>query len=165
MSGPPKTPTNLKVLRGTFRADRALENEPQPELAIPPVPAHLSDESKVEWGRVSQELYQLGLLTNVDRAALCAYCDAWSDYVDASKQCRGQDGKDRKVLRPVDSEGKPTGGYYENPYYTIKKRSMEIMKSFLAEFGMTPASRTRISATPPDGAKQKPASRWSKHGS
>jgi len=31
MPGPGKTPTQLKVLRGTFRKDKVPENEPMPE--------------------------------------------------------------------------------------------------------------------------------------
>jgi P27 family predicted phage terminase small subunit len=117
----------------------------------------LSDEAKLEWGRISQELYQMGVLTNVDRAALCGYCDAWSDYVDASRACNGPDGQDRKVIR------NEAGEVIENPFYRIKKCSMELMHKFLREFGLTPASRTRISAEPP-GGKQKPNSRWTNHG-
>ena len=155
-SGPPKKPTNLKLLQGTFRNDRAVENEPKPKTAIPPVPPHLSDEGKVEWGRVSQELYSLGLLSNVDRAALAAYCEAWADFVESSKLCRTEAGQDRKVVKTNN------GNFIENPYYTIKKRSMEIMHKFLTEFGMTPASRTRIGAVPKEDVK--PASRWAGHG-
>jgi P27 family predicted phage terminase small subunit len=125
---------------------------------MPQVPPHLSHEAKVEWERVSQQLYQLGLLSNIDRAALAAYCEAWSDFVDASKKCIGEYGADRKVLR---GNGE-NAGYFENPYFTIKKRSMELMKSFLTEFSMTPASRTRINAEPKE--KGKPNSRWSNHG-
>jgi phage terminase small subunit len=35
-------------------------------------PPHLSDEAKVEWGRVSEDLYRLGILTKIDRATLAA---------------------------------------------------------------------------------------------
>ena len=79
-SGPPKKPTSLKLIQGTFRSDRALAHEVKPDTVIPPVPAHLTDEAKVEWGRISQELYQLGLLSNIDRAALAMYCQSWLTF-------------------------------------------------------------------------------------
>jgi len=154
-TGPPKKPTKLKLLQGTFRADRAAQNEAQPELDIPAVPPHLSDEAKVEWGRISQELFQLGLLSRIDRAALAAYCESWSDWLDASRMCSTKDGKDRKVI--LTTNGNPM----ENPYYTIKKRSMELMHKFLTEFGMTPAARSRINATPAEKPK---ASQWGNFG-
>lgn len=161
-SGPPKKPTRLKVIQGTFRADRATVNEPKPEPGIPVVPAHLSDEAKVEWGRVTQDLEALGLLTRIDRAALAAYCEWWSDWVDATRKCIGESGKDLKVIKTgerilYDAEGRITersgGNFVENPYYSIKKRAAELMHKFLTEFGMTPASRTRISAKPVEAEK------------
>lgn len=143
----PKKPTNIKLVQGTFRKDRAPGNEPKPKIEIPPVPVHLSDEAKVEWGRISQDLAQLGLLTRIDRAALAAYCECWSDWVDASRLCAsslGPDGKvsDRKVIKTAG------GNFIENPYFSIKKRSAELMHKFMVEFGMTPASRTKIDASP-----------------
>jgi P27 family predicted phage terminase small subunit len=140
--GPPRKPTKLKLIQGTFRQDRAVGHEPKPDIEIPQVPAHLSDEAKVEWGRVSQELAQLGLLTRIDRAALAAYCECWADWVEASRLCATKDGQDRKVIKTA------AGNFVENPYYSIKKRSAELMHKFLTEFGMTPASRTRIDASP-----------------
>jgi P27 family predicted phage terminase small subunit len=137
-NGPPKTPTSLKIIRGTFRKDRAMVNEPKPQPEIPCVPAELSDQAKVEWGRLSQELATLGLLSRIDRAALAVYCEAWSDWLDATMQVR-QYGK---VIKTT------AGNVVDNPYYSIKKRSAELMHKFLTEFGMTPASRTRIDTTP-----------------
>jgi len=139
-----KKPTNLKLIQGTFREDRAQRNEPTPPIEIPVVPAHLSDEAKVEWERVSQELAELGLLTKIDRAALAAYCDCWADYLEAAKLCANKDGQDRKVIKTA------AGNFVENPYFSIKKRCLELMHKFLTEFGMTPVSRTRINAHPKD---------------
>jgi P27 family predicted phage terminase small subunit len=147
-SGPPRTPTNLKLLRGTFRQDRVTPHEPKPELAIPPVPDHLSAEAKLEWERVSQELHQLGLLSRIDRAALAAYCECWADWVKATTKVH----ETGEVIKTA------AGNVIENPYYSIKKRAAELMHKFLTEFGMTPASRTRINADP--APKEEPDSRW-----
>lgn len=142
-TGPPKKPTNLKLVEGTFRKDRAPANEPKPEIAVPGPPAHLAASAKAEWKRVAKELAQLGLLSRIDRAALAAYCEAWADWVDASKLCANKvdengNVSDRKVIKTA------AGNFIENPYFSIKKRSMELMHKFLTEFGMTPASRSRI---------------------
>ena len=138
----PKKPTNIKLVQGTFRKDRVSRNEPKPKIEIPSVPEHLSDIAKVEWGRISQDLAQLGLLSRIDRAALAAYCDCWSDYVEAARMCATTDGKDKKVIKTA------AGNFVENPYFSIKKRCLEIMHKYLVEFGMTPASRTKIDASP-----------------
>lgn len=170
MSGPPKKPTNLKLLQGTFRKDRAVTNEPKPESEIPSVPTHLSDEAKVEWGRISEKLLNLGLLTSIDRAALAAYCQCYSDWIEASRFCATtKDGQDRKVIKTgekikQDKDGKVIersgGNLVENPYFSIQKRSLELMHKFLTEFGMTPASRTRINVP----AEEHKDNRWKAHG-
>lgn len=149
----------MKLLQGTFRPGRELGGEPMPESAIPEIPAHLSEEAQAEWFRISQELYKIGLLSQIDRAALAAYCEAWADWVDASRMCASKDGQDRKVIKSSN------GNFFENPYYTIKKRSMELMHKFLTEFGMTPASRTRISTSPPVSGGQKTGTGWGGFGS
>lgn len=140
--GPPRKPTNLKILQGTFRPSLAQPHEPKPEADIPPVPAQLGDEAKLEWDRISVELMQLGLLTRIDQSALAAYCEFRADFLHATTMCAMKEGQDRKVIKTA------KGNFIENPYYTIKKRSAEMMHKFLTEFGLTPASRTRISAEP-----------------
>ena len=142
-NGPYKTPTKLKLLRGTYRADRAPKAEPVPTSAPPDCPAQLSGEAKVEWERLSAELAALGLLTGVDRAALAAYCDNWAAWIGAVAKCK----KDGNVIAARD------GRLVINPYFSIKKRSADLMHKFLTEFGMTPASRTRISAKPVEADK------------
>lgn len=81
-------PTHLKLVTGTARRDRMPKNEPMPDLALPPVPPELCDDAKLEWGRVSIELYKLGLLTSIDRSALAAYCAAWGRFVRAERMLR-----------------------------------------------------------------------------
>src|SRR5690606_26210093 len=82
------TPTHLKVLRGNPGKRPLPANEPQPKPKAPPCPAHLDAEAKREWRRMVKELEPLGLLTKIDRAALAAYCQAWSRWVQAEEMIR-----------------------------------------------------------------------------
>ena len=154
-NGPPPKPTELKVLLGTFRADRVAPDSPKPPSEIPDMPEFLSVEAAAEWRLMSQRLYDLGLLAFIHRAALTAYCEAWSDFVEASRLCATQDGVDRKTLKAGN------GVLTENPYFRIKRESMTLMHKFLTEFGMTPAAGTRVNAKPPG---DKPKSAWEKFG-
>lgn len=138
MPGPPKKPTALKLVEGSYREDRVAKNEPKPRVRIPAPPKRLKGAALEEWGRITVELYELGLLTNLDRAALVIYCEFWADYETARA----------KVERMGLTIMTQAQNVIENPNYSIMKRSAEIMHKFLVEFGMTPASRTRISATP-----------------
>lgn len=154
MPGPPPKPTHLKLVTGNPGKRRLNANEPKPDLSIPRVPPHLSDNAKVEWGRISDELLKLGLMTNIDRAALAAYCQAWSDWVEAEGQLQ-KFGKvvrsPAKTLTRTDPktgkvETETSGGYpMPSPFLAIRNKALDLMRQFLTEFGMTPASRSRIS--------------------
>jgi P27 family predicted phage terminase small subunit len=139
MRGRKATPTELKKLKGNPGKRALNDKEPKPEAAIPECPAHLTGEASIEWDRISKELHALGLLSNIDRAALAAYCMAWLDFVYASKM--------------VDEEGEvitsEKGGKYMNPWVGIKTSAMDRVVRIGAEFGLTPASRTRVKVDTP----------------
>ena len=44
----------------------------------------------------------------------------------------------------------PNGFPVQSPYLAVANRALEQMRSFLNDFGMTPASRSRVSAMPAD---------------
>ncbi len=134
MAGRRPKPTALKTLAGN-PGKRALNNsEPKPS-GIPTCPRHLDKEAKAEWRRVSGELLTLGLLTTIDRAALAGYCSAWSRWVAAELSIQ----KFGTVIKS------PKSGYpVQNPYVGIANTALDLMRRFATEFGLTPASRSRL---------------------
>jgi len=135
-AGRPRKPTALKELEGN-PGKRALNRpEPKPTVRIPSCPAHLSGEAKKEWRRISKELLAVGLLTVVDRAALAGYCQAWARWVDAEKEISAPG---FKTICTTDK-----GYEHVNPWVQVSNSALKQMKSFLSEFGLTPASRSRI---------------------
>jgi P27 family predicted phage terminase small subunit len=138
MAGRKPKPSALHELEGT--RNRRKTNEPKP-TGVPICPKHLDKTAKQEWKRISAELLSLGLLTSVDRAALAAYCTAWSRWCDAEANIQ----KDGPVCVS------PKSGYpMQSPWVGIANTSMQMMHRFLSEFGMTPASRSRISVANAD---------------
>ena len=137
MAGRKPTPTKLKLLKGTAQKCRMNKDEPQPEVGIPSPPNHLSKDAFVEWGRVTHQLYQLGLLSDIDRSALAAYCQIYGRWVDAETQLAGTG----LVITTSN------GNIIQNPLVGIANKALELMHKFLTEFGMTPSSRTRVSTT------------------
>src|SRR4051812_27624862 len=107
--GPPAKPTKLKLVEGTFRQDRGSINEAKPEVAIPPIPKDLTDEAKVEWIRISEELQMVGLLSRIDRAALAAYCESWARWRVAEAKLR-ETGLVVTTKARFDASGKQIGG-------------------------------------------------------
>src|SRR5262245_55563949 len=114
MVGRPRKPTALKEAEGTARPDRAV-NEPRPMTDIPKIPPHLSKEAKKEWRRSAEELASLNLISRIDRATFAAYCETWSDWVDACEKVK----EFGKVIKTK------SGNFIENPYFSIKKRCAE----------------------------------------
>lgn len=138
--GRPRKPTRLKIIQGTYRADRAGLNEPDPEPVAPKCPTFLKGQARREWKRISEHLEGLGLLTQIDLAALASYCLAWETLIESDKVIRAEG---RTILTP-------NGSTQQHPELSIRNRAMDQVRMFLTEFGMSPASRTRINLPPKD---------------
>jgi len=104
-----------------------------PELAM---------EARAEWERIVPHLTKLGLISAIDRAALANYCFYWALDVVTAK---------RIVLLGVDGLVVKTPSGYEQMHVMlqIKNRAAAALKAYLAEFGLSPAARSRV--TPSDG--------------
>jgi len=142
------TPTATKLLNGNPGHRAINRNEPK-FSGIPTCPKHLNKGAKTEWRRISAELAASGLLTNVDRAALAAYCTAYSRWVEAEAKVVewglvipvGQTKATEKNGQII--PGKP--GYpIQNPYVGVANTALEQMRRWAVEFGMTPSARSRI---------------------
>jgi P27 family predicted phage terminase small subunit len=140
MRGRKPKPTRLRILENNPGKRPLNDSEPQPRRCVPACPPHIDKEAKREWRRVAKELDACGLLTVVDRAALAAYCQAWSRWVKAEGILQ----KSGEVLKHPEK-----GVLYPNPYLAVANRALKQMHEFLSEFGMTPASRTRIHVARP----------------
>ena len=95
---------------------------------------------------MGKRLLALGLMTEIDKAALSAYCTAWARHVEA-EQALQQYGM---VL--VSKDG---GVAYQSPYLSIANKALEQMMKCLVEFGMSPSSRSRVSAASESGEPDK----------
>jgi P27 family predicted phage terminase small subunit len=93
----------------------------------------------LEWERIVPELHALGLLTNVDRAALALYSASYGRWIDA----------ERHLATSGLTVISPNGHEQKSPWLTIADKAMDQLRRFIAEFGLSPASRTRVSAVPP----------------
>jgi P27 family predicted phage terminase small subunit len=132
----PKKPTPLKILQGTDRADRRNKNEPKPKPAIPDPPEHLSEYAKKEWDKITKILLPLGLLTDLDAAALAGYCQAYGRWRLAEEELEKSPGL---VIKTI------SGNYIQNPLVGIANKAMEHLRKFITMFGLSPADRSRVS--------------------
>jgi P27 family predicted phage terminase small subunit len=140
MRGRRPKPTRLKVLTGNPGKRPLNQNEPRPAPEIPECPPELGPVARREWDRLVGELGKLKLVTNLDRAALAAYCGAYALWSEATEAIQ-------KYGTMVKS---PSGYPIQSPYVAIANRLAELMMRISAEFGFTPASRSRISTPRPE---------------
>lgn len=140
-------PSGWHILRGTKTKEQvANSGEPKPAPITPKCPSWLAPEAKKLWKRLVPELQRIGVLTMVDGEALAAACQNWAVYVET----------ERFFKRKDPATGKPYGRTYAytnkagatnilpRPEVAIGQRALAEFRAFCAEFGLTPASRTRI---------------------
>lgn len=139
MAGRPPKPTRLKMLRGTYRPDRATGGEicPEPARNITP-PAWLSDPAQDEWNERAPILASNGLLTECDLDTLALYCITWVNWRDAEEA--------------IQREGNTTtaqSGYKQvSPYCTIAKNERAELMRLGDKLGLNPGARSRIHVEP-----------------
>ena len=134
--GPAPKPTALKRIDGNPGKRAINTTEPQFTAKAPQCPKHLTPEARKEWRRVSRELLDKNLLQVVDRAALAAYCQNWARWVQAENEMAAPE------FHLIETTDK--GYQYISPWLNVANQALKQMRSFLTEFGLTPASRTRI---------------------
>ena len=150
MRGRKPTPTHLKLVNGNPGKRKLNGNEPSPEISKPMPPEHISDEAKIEWGRVVDELYAVGCLSKIDRAALAAYCQAYARWLQAERAIAEMAKRDMLTggLMIRTTNGNPI----QNPLVGTANKAMQDMVRYATEFGMTPSARSRVNS---EGQKQK----------
>ena len=124
----PKAATIVEKLR-----TRAPRRQPG---RLPHAPSYLDDNGKAEWRRTGKLLLQAGLMDELDTTALATYCQAYSRWLAAEEQIK----KDGMIV--VATNGFPV----QSPYLSIANKAIQQMAKIMSEFGMTPASRSRLPA-------------------
>jgi P27 family predicted phage terminase small subunit len=141
MRGRPPKPTQLKLLTGNPGRRPLNTREPEPALQSASLPAHLRwlpDEAKAEWKRLAPELARLRLLTVLETGLLAMYCEAYALWVQASKIVA----KEGFTFTSANGNPRP------HPALAVSRAAAETVVKIAAQFGMTPASRTRVAVSP-----------------
>lgn len=141
MKGRKPKPTPLKVLAGE-RPDRVNPAGPRPRAGRPTSPPHLDPAARAEWDQLVAILDEMGILSAALGPALTLYCLAFSRHALACKDLATSG-------LTIETD---LGGVKANPAAAIAKGAEATMARMLAEFGLTPASRSRV-AVPTDGPR------------
>jgi len=119
------TSPNLKVLAGTTRPDRVKPDAPEYDLVenFPDPPQHLNSDGAEMWRRLGDQLVSARVMQVVDLFSLEQLCYAW--------QCFRKKAKAEMEATAAETTA---------------------LKSLFSEFGMTPASRAKVTSS---GEKEK----------
>lgn len=139
MRGRKPKPVALKVLAGNPGKRPIKAQTVRPVPRAPYCPRWLSPAAKDEWRRVVPELDKLGLLTEIDVAALAAYCQAYARWREAEAILE----REGIVVEHTNKAG--ATNVVTHPAFFIAQKYAQQMRAFAAEFGMTPSSRARLS--------------------
>jgi phage terminase small subunit len=163
-------PTHLKLLEGERNKDRINFDEPKFKPKAPKCPSWLSKEARREWRRLAPDLERLGLLTDADLAMFASYCSAVGKLAWAEREIKKArtyelkqfkekgvkesefptkagiilGGETYEVVKKDGTKHKNRKAYSTTPYIWIYNKCLEQIRSFGAEFGLSPSSRTRI---------------------
>jgi P27 family predicted phage terminase small subunit len=129
-------PTALRRMQGNPGKRGYNHDEPEPPEGLPSCPQHLNAAAREEWDRLANVLHEMGVVTLVDRAALAAYCQCYGRWVEAEEKLRAT-----PILLKT-----ATGYVQQSPWLSIANKQLELMGRYMAELGLTPASRSRVAA-------------------
>lgn len=148
MARPPK-PTALKLIEGN-KGKRAINShEPDPAYLndLTP-PAWLPQSAAEVWNEVAPKLRAAKVLTELDVQALAMGCVAIAQY----RQSVVRAGADLVKSKHVQNEdgGAVEVGEHVNPWLIVQSMSYKQAMGIFAQFGLTPAARSRIAINPQD---------------
>jgi P27 family predicted phage terminase small subunit len=133
MAGRRPKPTAVKALAGNPGKRPLNVSEPKPPASSSRAPIGLGKDAARFWHRYAPVLAELGVLTQVDEPALQMAAEHFEVALRAARQLHDEE----LVLEGRD-------GPKKNPLAQILRDNSTALKSFMVEFGMTPASRSKI---------------------
>lgn len=132
-------PTAVKEIAGNPGHRPLNESEPKPPASNARAPRGLGQEGSRFWKKYAPALAALNVLTDVDVPAFRMAAEHYEIAMRAAQELR----VDELVI-----EGKD--GPKKNPLAQILKDNSAALRSFLTEFGMTPASRSKLHTEAPE---------------
>lgn len=135
----PGKPPALRVV-GSDQDEARTRKSKSPRLPAPP--KRMSGYARTEWLRLSKDLHAQGLLTHADRAAMEQLCEAYA------VARRGREILAQQAKEDPDFSGlvvaTTNGNLIQNPILGVINRASEQVMKITVEFGMTPASRSKV---------------------
>jgi phage terminase small subunit len=131
-------PVEVKVMKGTYRADR---DGPRPVLfrpgGVPVMPADFKGEARALWEAVVPGLVEVGLVGAADAPCLVMMCEWWARYRKLGAACDKLTPSNDKYRVMLAGVARASGEFYR----------------IAAKYGLTIADRSRVA--PPGGGEDR----------
>lgn len=145
MGGRPRIPRELKELHGSLNATRDKELPIKGTIVIGlEAPSDLNEWGQRYWLDIMEEYQRLGIITRVDVGALHSVC-YWFGLMNEAADIVSAKGLEVEVEK-VTPKGESYTVTETNPMIAVADKAFKNYIAMCREFGLTPASRTRISA-------------------
>ena len=138
MAGRPRKPTALKLIHGS-RDRHQNKFEPIP-LGTAIAPSWINEAAVEEWNNLAPSLLAIGLLTEIDTQAFAVYCQSYAELIEAEDE----------LLKLGKTQATKDGFMRKSPWLSVRDEAHKRMMQIGGQFGLTPASRTRIEVKPKD---------------
>lgn len=141
MPGRKKTPTTLKVLKGTAQPCRMNPKEPTIKVVELKCPSYLDPQAKRTFKKLAKLLKGMQVTAPSDEHALAMLADMYSIY-------RKMHALIAKVGFTYEVETQSGAMMIRTrPEVAILTEAWKNTRSMMSEFGLTPSSRSKVSAT------------------
>lgn len=153
MRGRKPKPAHLRLIEGNpgkRSLPKGIKIEP---TAAPQPPNFINGYAREEWDRIAPGLALMGMLAEVDTAALASYCQSyaiWRQATEAISKMAASDMLTGGLMIKTSN-----GNAIQNPLVGTANKAASDMVRYAAEFGMTPSARTRLNAGQPGGGESK----------
>ena len=140
MAGRKRKPDSQKVVQGTFQKCRSNPDTPTPADDLPLAPTSLTDAERTHFVTLCKRIADMGVASSTDTEALTMAAKRLAE-IDA---CDLQIATNGAVVDTTNTRGERM--LRGNPAVRMRSEAMRHLQSLLAEFGLTPAARSKVSA-------------------
>jgi P27 family predicted phage terminase small subunit len=147
MRGRKRLPDHLKVVKGTDQRCRMNPAAPQADSSLPIPPDHLSERAAELFRQVVAILAGMGIASSSDVHSLTILAQRLEE-IEICTVVIEDSGRFFTSSVEYDDEGRITSQQIKgHPAVAQRSEAMRHAQSLLAEFGLTPAARSKVSAT------------------
>lgn len=161
--GRPRKPTALKALTGTLQPCRTNKKEPKPVAELPRMPKTLKGTDAGSWSSLGKKLEAMKVITDMDAMSFELLCGTYAEYIGARNALWVEIGSTGKyIYEPMyevsitNKDGSTSEYMKVRPEVAIVSDTWRRLEKMLSNFGLTPASRSKVQTVGGDNKDENP---------